>query len=223
MTDLEQAILESWRDNADAWVNAVRNGEIASREAVTNRAIVDAITALTPETVLDIGCGEGWLGRALHAHGIRVVGIDAEPALINAARDEHGDYHVMTYQQLEQWRPTQRFDLLVCNFSLLGHKSVESVFRAAPALLNDGGHLIVQTLHPDNADVRHPEWRQGSWAGFSPTFRNPAPWYCRTREDWLSLYRQQGFTNPQQVSPLLPDTDTPASLILCGQYCNAGT
>ena len=36
--------------------------------------------------MLDIGCGEGWLARALEAEGIRVTGIDAVPGLIERAR-----------------------------------------------------------------------------------------------------------------------------------------
>jgi 2-polyprenyl-3-methyl-5-hydroxy-6-metoxy-1,4-benzoquinol methylase len=30
-----------------------------------------------PASVLDVGCGEGWLARALSAHACRVTGVDA--------------------------------------------------------------------------------------------------------------------------------------------------
>ena len=38
-----------------------------------------------PSTVLDIGCGEGWLCRALADKGMKVWGVDAIPELITAA------------------------------------------------------------------------------------------------------------------------------------------
>jgi SAM-dependent methyltransferase len=39
--------------------------------------------------VLDAGCGPGRVGAELHARGHSVVGVDADPALIDAARVDH--------------------------------------------------------------------------------------------------------------------------------------
>lgn len=39
--------------------------------------------------VLDAGCGPGRVGAALHARGHSVVGVDADPVLIEAARHDH--------------------------------------------------------------------------------------------------------------------------------------
>jgi trans-aconitate methyltransferase len=39
--------------------------------------------------VLDGGCGPGRLGAVLHERGHTVVGVDADPALIEAARIDH--------------------------------------------------------------------------------------------------------------------------------------
>jgi SAM-dependent methyltransferase len=39
--------------------------------------------------VLDAGCGPGRVGAELHARGHIVVGVDADPALIEAAREDH--------------------------------------------------------------------------------------------------------------------------------------
>ena len=41
-----------------------------------------AVLALQPERVLDLGCGEGWLCRALLANEIEAVGIDGVPELV---------------------------------------------------------------------------------------------------------------------------------------------
>src|SRR5690606_8793522 len=79
-------ILEAWRANAAPWTDAVRAGRIASRRQVTDRAIIDAVSAQRPHTVLDVGCGEGWLARALATRGMTVTGIDAVPALVEQAR-----------------------------------------------------------------------------------------------------------------------------------------
>ena len=72
--------------NASAWSAAVRERRIESRRTVTDAAIVAAVLEQNPRRVLDVGCGEGWLARALSAHGIDVTGIDTSAPLIEAAR-----------------------------------------------------------------------------------------------------------------------------------------
>ena len=79
MTD--ERISQSWIANADVWTSAVRERRIESRRVATDAAIVSAVLDQHPKTVLDLGCGEGWLARALH--GVDVTGIDGSPALID--------------------------------------------------------------------------------------------------------------------------------------------
>ena len=52
----EQAILSSWQVNAAPWTDAVRQRQIASRERLTNAAIVETLLALKPQSLFDIGC-----------------------------------------------------------------------------------------------------------------------------------------------------------------------
>ena len=82
----DQRILESWTINASPWTRAVREKQIASRRLATDQAIIDAIVDCKPKSVLDVGCGEGWLVRALTERGIQAAGVDAIPALIERAR-----------------------------------------------------------------------------------------------------------------------------------------
>ena len=69
----EALILDAWHANAQAWERAVREGRIASRKLVTDQAIVEAVLSRSPRTVIDLGCGEGWLARALARAGVQVV------------------------------------------------------------------------------------------------------------------------------------------------------
>ena len=70
MRDAEEAILRVWHDSAAPWSRAVREGRIASRRRVTDAAVLAAIHARAPRSVIDLGCGEGWLSRALAGQGI---------------------------------------------------------------------------------------------------------------------------------------------------------
>jgi 2-polyprenyl-3-methyl-5-hydroxy-6-metoxy-1,4-benzoquinol methylase len=204
-------------------VTTVREGQIESRKLVTNAAIINAIVHCAPGTVLDIGCGEGWLARALGHAGVQTTGIDAVPGLIEAAvAAGGGTFHVAAYEDIAAFAFDAAFDVAVCNFSLLGKESVEALFAAIPALLNPHGRLIVQTLHPLVACGDSPYqdgWREGSWTGFGAAFRNPAPWYFRTLESWFRLFNAFGFNLREMHEPIHPQTQRPVSVIFSAESC----
>lgn len=54
-------------------------------------SLLELIGDLTGKTVLDAGCGEGYLARVLAARGAQVTGIDISPALIGQARLKDAD------------------------------------------------------------------------------------------------------------------------------------
>ena len=194
----------------------MRGGEIRSRERITNRAIIDAIVEGGPSSVIDIGCGEGWLVRELATRGIDALGIDASAELVDAARLAGGRFEVVAYDAIDPDALGGPFDAAVCNFSLIGKTSTEHAVRTAPALLGAGGRFIVQTLHPIRAcgDLPYRDgWREGSWVGFGESFVDPAPWYFRTIETWESLFAANGLTVISRREPADPDTGDIASVV----------
>jgi len=211
--DHESRIRTAWRRNAAAWTKAVRTGAIASRVRVTDRAVVDAVTTGAPSTVLDVGCGEGWLVRELDKAGIAARGIDADPELVEAARLAGGRFDVVDYHDLDA--STDTFDAVVCNFSLLGEASTAAVFAAVPNLLTPDGRFIVQTLHPAACgDAPYADgWREGSWQGCGDGFGDPAPWYFRTVETWHALFAASGLAVVESREPTDPDSGEPLSML----------
>jgi 2-polyprenyl-3-methyl-5-hydroxy-6-metoxy-1,4-benzoquinol methylase len=217
----DQKIVDSWEKNVKPWVTAVREGEIESRLLVTNKAIIDAVLERAPETVLDVGCGEGWLVRELAKAGVNSLGVDVVPELIEYAKKEGGGrFRSLSFEELSPDILKEKFDVIVCNFSLLGDESVIHLFQQAPSLLNEGGSIIVQTIHPVAGceEGKYEDgWREGSWAGFSDKFCDPAPWYFRTLETWKALFVENGFRLSEILQPLNPKTKMPASVVFIGE------
>lgn len=212
-------VLDSWGKNAAPWTAAVREQRIESRRLVTDQAIVDAVMSRAPGSVLDIGCGEGWLVRALATRGVgRVVGVDAVASLIEQANaGGGGEFRVASYEGIAQGALADlRVDVAVANFALIGKDAVDDLVRMSPRLLRPNGALIIQTLHPVVATGDQPYkdgWRAGSWAGFGDDFSDPAPWYFRTLERWVELIVESGLTLVEMREPIHPGTGKPASVI----------
>jgi len=229
----DQQVIDSWLKNAKPWSAAIDNGEIASRVEVTNAAVVEVLLKSCAQKsfanralkLLDLGCGEGWLMRALDKArkeigmlaGLDMLGVDIVPELIaNGEKQGTGRFKTLSYEALSFENLKEKFDVIVCNFSLLGEQSVNRVFAQVRHLLSDDGTFVVQTLHPVSAcgDLPYRDgWRSGSWQGFSDDFVDPPPWYFRTLPSWLALFTDNALTSPEIIEPKRCNNSAPLSVI----------
>ena len=215
----QQQLERSWESNASAWTDAVRGGAIASRRLGTDAAIVDAIISRAPRRVLDVGCGEGWLARALATRGVQVTGIDASAPLIELARAEGGGtFHVCSFSALPRAEVLAdgKYDVVACNFALLD-EDIVPVLQSLRPLIQARGVLVVQTVHPWSArgDGEYRDhWRTETFAGFGDGFSEPMPWFFRTLASWMGALRYGGYEVEEFREPLHPETGEPLSLIM---------
>ena len=115
------ALEESWKRNAEPWIDFMQRSLFHARRSVTFDAMLTAVAERCPTHVLDLGCGEGWLCRALHDRGIKATGLDASEHLINSARQHEGSSYInMKYDQVVAGALTllAPVDLIAANFLL---------------------------------------------------------------------------------------------------------
>lgn len=121
--------------------------------------------------VLDLGCGQGVLGRFLAREGYRVVGIDAAEPLVAKARQRNDNdglpinYILADATQLfdEAGRPRvkilpESFDAVTVVLAIQNITPITAVWRATHRLLKPGGKLIVVMMHPCFRVPQHADW-----------------------------------------------------------------
>lgn len=206
----------SWEANAGRWNDAIRNQAIESRKLVTDRAMLDAIAACAPRKALDLGCGEGWLTRAMAEQGIEAIGIDGSAALIALASQAGGSFMRLGYSELVGTPAAagDGYDLIVANFALL-EAELGPLLQALPSICTPQARLLIQTLHPHAAGGEYANgWRREDFAGFGGESWAPMPWYFRTLGSWIELIHASGWQLESLSEPLHPRTFRPASLLL---------
>ena len=216
MTDEAERLLASWHANAAAWAEAVRSGAIESRRLATDAAILGAVQRRWPQKVLDLGCGEGWLVRALAEQGLAAIGVDGSGPLVEAASRAGGRFLRLGYAELvaEPERCGAGFDLVVANFALFEEKTLP-LLAALRRIMTADGWLLVQTLHPLAAGPPYEDgWRTEDFCGFGSGAWTPMPWYFRTLGSWVGVLQEGGFALEALREPAHPQERRPLSLLL---------
>ena len=101
-----------------------------------------------PARVLEVGCGEGELARAIDAAGYDVVAIDP------AAPEES----IFRRIKLEDVDDDERFDAVVASRSFHHMSSLDDNLARVAKLLGDGGPLVLDEFGWDAIDETTAEW-----------------------------------------------------------------
>lgn len=101
--------------------------------------VLELLTPKPGEQILDIGCGDGVLTEKLVAAGAAVIGIDADKAMVAAARERGLDARVMDARQLDF---TRQFDAVFSNAALHWVGAPQVVTAGVVRALKPGGRYV---------------------------------------------------------------------------------
>ena len=103
------------------------------------RMAVDIATSLSPDRVLDVGCGSGPLFPPLATKGIHVTGIDPAEAMVTMARQQASSYPGLVDVDQRSWEELTEVDaydlavaLGVFDYVAESAQLLERMGRAAP-------------------------------------------------------------------------------------------
>jgi trans-aconitate methyltransferase len=110
-------------------------------------AVLELLAPKAGERILDLGCGDGALTEQLAATGAIVTGVDASPAMLEAARRlSAGSAHPF---QVDQHNATAlpyrgEFDAVFSNAALHWIRDAEAVLAGVRAALVPGGRFVAE-------------------------------------------------------------------------------
>ena len=143
--------------------------------------------------VVELGVGTGRIAVPIAAEGIRVIGVDSSPGMLDVCRERAEEAGVMELLELRlgdlRAPPvSERVELVVCPFRsfLHLHRDDErlAALGAARELLVDGGRLIFDVFAPGDDDIAE---THGRWLEREPGIFERADWDTRSRMLTLSV------------------------------------
>lgn len=141
-----------WNANASFWVQIMREHRDRYRNDLTDPALLKAVGESAGLTILDAGCGEGYLSRILAQNGAIVTGVDSSESLIQAARTQNLDdaipatFDIASVDELPYADAT--FDLVICNHLVNDLYDPSRPISEFARVLRSGGRIIILMLHP---------------------------------------------------------------------------
>ena len=193
-----------WGDKThdDSWVKLF--------ECLADRIILE----FRPDSVLDSGCGRGYLVKALRERGVDAWGIDSAETTIQAALPESQPF--CRVGSILEPQPQPQFDLIIC-IDVIEHLPAEDAIRAVENLCQYGDDILFSNnpLEPDDSvhvTTQPPEY----WAAvfnrfgffhdleFDASFI--APWamrFLKTQlqlEDRISIYERKIWQLSQEAT-----------------------
>jgi trans-aconitate methyltransferase len=151
--------------------------------------VIELLAPKAGERILDLGCGDGVLTKRLMDLGCDVLGVDASPAMVEAARRRGVSAHVMDGHELPFH---EQFDAVFSNAALHWMLEPDEVLRRIRQSLRSGGRFVAEFGGQGNlTQVLIGLHRVLKSHGHDPT--SVRPWYFPSAEEYRQRLIRQGF------------------------------
>ena len=145
---MDKDLEEAWVAESAAWIDFARS---EAADPVFWLFNLPSFLDLLPEPrglTLDIGCGEGRVGRALAARSHRVIGVDSSPSLVAAASSHPSPLSAVIGSAAALPFDSAVADLVVLFMVVTDVDDLQATLEEASRVLVPGGRLCVAMGHP---------------------------------------------------------------------------
>lgn len=154
---------KGWDQVAQWYENLVGDEGSDYHKNVIVPAVMKRLGNLSHKRVIDVCCGQGFLGKILRQAGAeRVQGIDASPQLIAAARQRHADDAPQRYLVADACQPGAwadgSYDVAICLMAVHDVPDLRGLFQNIARSLTPQGRALFVFMHPCFRLPKHTHW-----------------------------------------------------------------
>lgn len=142
MSNVQQAYT-NWSAQYDTNINRTRDLEAVALQTV--------LAAISPKSILEIGCGTGKNTVFLETKTENILAVDLTNAMLEIAKQKVRSSKVLFTQAdiTQPWNFTdEQFDLITFSLVLEHIENLDFIFEQAAKKLQPGGRIYVGELHP---------------------------------------------------------------------------
>jgi 2-polyprenyl-3-methyl-5-hydroxy-6-metoxy-1,4-benzoquinol methylase len=192
------------------------------RQHLLNPALFELLGDVAGKTVLDVGCGQGYLSRLLAREGAMVTAVEPATNFYNyAVEQEQAERLGIIYVQADIAAlplPQASFDCVIANMVFMDIPDYQTAMRNCIAALKRHGHFIFSLLHPSfeesssawvkkgHVEVREYLQEYTSMQSFAYLFHRPLSAY-------INFLLAEGCTLQKLIEPQLGADLAPAGSI----------
>jgi SAM-dependent methyltransferase len=151
--------------------------------------VVELLAPKPGERILDVGCGDGYLTARLSAMGCDVLGIDASPPQVEAARRAGVAAEVVAVEDLAF---REEFDAVFSNAALHWVKAADVAIAKVFQALKPGGRFVGE-MGAEGGVARIREALGQALAKRGLDIEALNPWYFPSAEDYRGRLERAGF------------------------------
>jgi SAM-dependent methyltransferase len=142
------SLRDAWEMRAPDWVRWARSPELDDDFWQFHLPEFLRSVPLPGRLTVDVGCGEGRLGRVLAKAGHRVVGFDASVTSVRAAATHPRAHPVAVADAIRLPLPDDAADLAIAFMSLHDFDDLRAAVAEVARVLAPDGRFCVALLHP---------------------------------------------------------------------------
>jgi|GEM_PF-2372080 2-polyprenyl-3-methyl-5-hydroxy-6-metoxy-1,4-benzoquinol methylase len=216
-------LFSSWLRQADRWIDLLSEPPHSINKLTSDKNFLAVLDQRMPNSVLDIGCSDGYIVDFFTKQGKYAVGVDTIEEFIDYAKEsKKGQFlHCETTADLSNIKAlhTQKFDLIVLNHGVFISDDLPSTLKYISELLTENGEIIIQTIHPvvlaEAKNTYKNSWQACYWelSEEASMLDAPYPMYIRTFSSWYKVFRTAELKITDICEPLLGDDKKPNSIL----------
>lgn len=147
---IDQKNKKYWQQIAEIYDRNVSEKGDIRHEMVINPVVFEFLGDLEGKTVLDAGCGNGYLSRKIAETAKKVFGVDLTERLIELAKQRDNPQNIdFSLGNLEKLHfPENTFDVILCNMVLMDVERLQFVIKELSRVLKAAGILVISLTHP---------------------------------------------------------------------------